>query len=132
MHTYDRIAYIVELIDKWGHLFLTIHDVWSKKSTDLSKSNNDIEEESLEETIPERNRCVYGSNDTRLLKVSDIVINIESVMESEIVVTFENERNYVLTGLVMLKIILLVWVKSAMCIIILINLLTHFLVHTDH
>ena len=45
-------------------------------SIDLNKINNDIREEILEETVIERNRCVYNLNDTHLLKVGNIVINI--------------------------------------------------------
>ena len=60
-----------------------------KKSINLNRSNNDIEKESLEETVVE-------SNDIRILKVGDTVMNIENVMESGFFVAFENERNNVL------------------------------------
>ena len=57
----------------------------------------------MEETVIERNRCVYDSNDTHLLKVGNTVINIENVMEPGIVVAFENERNHVLTRIVLIE-----------------------------
>ena len=48
-------------------------------SINLSRSNTDIEEESLEEMIIERSTCVYGSNDIHILKAGDTVMNIENV-----------------------------------------------------
>ena len=65
-------------------------------SINLNRSNNDIKEESLEETVIERNTCIYDSNDIRILKVGDTVMNIENVMQSGIVVAFENKKNNVL------------------------------------
>ena len=65
-------------------------------SIDLNRSNNDIGEEILEETAIERNARIYGSNNINILKVGDTVISIENMMESGIVVAFENERNNML------------------------------------
>ena len=65
-------------------------------SINLNRSNNDIEEKSSEETVIERNTCIYDSNDILIFKFGDTVMNIENVLESGIVVTFENERNNVL------------------------------------
>ena len=62
----------------------------------LNRSNSDIEEESLEEMVVERNTCIYDSNDIHILKVGDTVMHIETVMESGFFVAFENERNNVL------------------------------------
>ena len=55
-------------------------------SINLNRSNNDIEEESLKETVIERNAYIYDSNDIHILKIGDTVMNIENVMKSGIVV----------------------------------------------
>ena len=57
-------------------------------SIDLSRINNDIEEENLKEIVIERNTCIYDLNDTHIIKVGDIVMNIKNVMKSGIVVAF--------------------------------------------
>ena len=62
----------------------------------LKRSNNDIEEDSLEELVIERNICIYDSNGIRMLKVGDKVMNIDNVMEPGIAVAFENKKNHVL------------------------------------
>ena len=59
----------------------------------MNRSNYDIEEESLEERIIERNTCIYDSNDTHILNIRYTVMNIDDVMESGIVVAFANVRN---------------------------------------
>ena len=65
-------------------------------SINLNRSNHDIEEESLEETVIESNTCIYDSNDISILQIGDTVMNIGNVMESGIIVAFDNERNNVL------------------------------------
>ena len=74
----------------------------------MNRINYDIEEESLEETVIERNSSIYESSDIHILKVGDTIMHIENVIESGIVVAFENERNNVLMRLIVLKCILLV------------------------
>ena len=73
----------------------------------MNRSNNNINEGKLEETIIERNTCIYDLNDTHILKVGNTVINIENVLESGIVIAFENERNHVLmrVGCIEMKIV---------------------------
>ena len=52
----------------------------------------------MEETVIEKNTCIYDSiNYTHILKVGNTVMTIENMMESEIVVAFDNEKNHVLT-----------------------------------
>ena len=46
--------------------------------------------------VIENNTCIYDSNGIYILKVGDTVMTIENVMESGIVVAFENERSNVL------------------------------------
>ena len=65
-------------------------------SIDLNRSNNDTEEKILEEMVIKTNTYIYDSNGTHILKVGETVMNIENVMESVIVVTFENETNNML------------------------------------
>ena len=65
-------------------------------SIDLNRIHNDIKEESLKETVIERNTYIYDSNNIHILKVGDTVMNIENVMESGVIVVFENKRNNVL------------------------------------
>ena len=35
IHIYDKTAYIVDPMEKWGDLFLPIHDMWYKNSVRL-------------------------------------------------------------------------------------------------
>ena len=65
-------------------------------SINVNRSNYDIEVESLEERAIERNTCIYDSNDIHILNVGNIVMNIDKVMESGIVIDFENIRNQVI------------------------------------
>ena len=65
-------------------------------SIDSNRSNNGIKEESSEETVIEKNTCIYDSNDMHILIVGDTVMNIGNVTESGIVVAFDNERSYIL------------------------------------
>ena len=50
----------------------------------------------MEETVFERITCIYDSNDVRILKDWDKVMNIDNITESWIIVAFDNERNHVL------------------------------------
>ena len=68
-------------------------------SIDLSRSNNNVKEESLEETVIESNTYIYDSNDTHILTVGNTVMSIGNVMESGFVVVFENGRNHALMRL---------------------------------
>ena len=65
-------------------------------SINVNRSNYDIEEESLEECVIERNTYIYDSNDIHELNVGDTVINIDNAMESGIIVTFSSVRNQVI------------------------------------
>ena len=101
-------------------------------SNDLNRNNNDIEEESLEETDIERNTYIYDSNDIHIIKVRDTVMNIENVIESGIVAAFENERNNVIMRVERIEIILLVYIKFAMGMLTILHISTHLRVYNDN
>ena len=61
-------------------------------SINVNRTNSDIEEESLEKHIMEKNTCIYDSNYIHILNVAD-TMNIDNMMESGIVVAFANIRN---------------------------------------
>ena len=73
----------------------------------MNRSNYDIEEESLEEHVNERNVCIYDSNDIHVLNVGDKFMNIDNVMELRIVVTFANVGSQVLIRVGHIEIIII-------------------------